>query len=68
LEAAPSVSEDDGLVVDAIDAAVAAVTTGNFAALVGAHSGLTSVQLQPPTDGESPAPQPTQEGDDDATN
>jgi hypothetical protein len=50
------------------DAAVAAVTTGNFAALVGAHSGLTSVQLQPPTDGESPAPQPTQEGDDDATN
>jgi hypothetical protein len=48
------------------DAAVAAVTTGDYTTLVGAHSGLTSVQLQPPTDGESPAPQPTQEGDDDA--
>lgn len=31
------------------DSVVAAVTTGNFDRLVGQHSGLTSVQLQPPT-------------------
>lgn len=38
------------------DAAVEAVTTGRFAALTGQHSGLTSVQLQPPTDGTEPPP------------
>lgn len=36
------------------DAVIQAVDTGNFAALVGQHSGLTSVQLQPPTDGTEP--------------
>lgn len=36
------------------DSVVQAVTTGNFAALIGQHSGLTSVQLQPPTDGTAP--------------
>lgn len=47
------------------DAAVAAVTTGNFAALSGKHSGLTSVQLQPPQDGDTPDPD-DEEGADDA--
>ena len=36
------------------DAAVAAATTGNFDLLAGQHSGLTSVQLTPPDNGESP--------------
>lgn len=38
------------------DSVVAAVTTGNFSLLVGKHSGLTSVQLQPPTSAQ-PSPQ-----------
>lgn len=42
------------------DAAVQAVTSGNFKALLGAHTGLTSVQLQPPgttaQDDEEPGP------------
>lgn len=42
------------------DAVIGAVTTGNFAALLGQHSGLTSVQLQTPADG---TPTPTSEGD-----
>ncbi len=37
------------------DAAIAAGTTGNFNALIGQHTGLTSVQLQPPTDGTTPS-------------
>jgi hypothetical protein len=49
------------------DVVVAAVTTGNFAALVGAHSGLTSVQLQPPTDGDPPSLDPAQEDSPDDT-
>lgn len=36
------------------DAAVKAVMTGDFNTLIGQHSGLTSVQLQPPTDGQPP--------------
>lgn len=36
------------------DSVVAAVTTGNFTALAGKHSGLTSVQLRRPTDGTEP--------------
>ena len=36
------------------DAVVAAVVTGNFSGLTGQHSGLTSVQLQPPTNGSEP--------------
>lgn len=36
------------------DSVVRAVADGNFDALVGAHTGLTSVQLQPPADGETP--------------
>jgi hypothetical protein len=39
------------------DSVVAAVTTGNFSLLVGKHSGLMSVQLQPPSTGEPPTPQ-----------
>lgn len=39
------------------DAAVVAVSTGNLSALVGKHSGLFSVQLQPPGSGmEQPTP------------
>jgi phage portal protein BeeE len=45
------------------DAAVRAASTGDFDGLLGQHSGLTSVQLQPPTDGEPPAPAPTAEAD-----
>jgi hypothetical protein len=37
------------------DAVVEAASTGNFTALLGQHSGLTSVQLQPPTDSTAPA-------------
>lgn len=37
------------------DAAVLAVATGNLSALVGKHSGLFSVQLQPPGSGQQPA-------------
>jgi hypothetical protein len=36
------------------DAAVRAVTTGRYDQLVGQHTGLTSVQLTPPTDGTAP--------------
>jgi hypothetical protein len=47
------------------DAAVAAATTGDFDGLIGEHSGLTSVQLQPPTDGDPPTPAPPAEADND---
>lgn len=41
------------------DAAVVAVSTGNFTALSGSHSGLYSVQLQPPGSGQqAPAEDP----------
>lgn len=36
------------------DAAVAAVKTGDLAALTGRHTGVFSVQLQPPTSGQQP--------------
>jgi hypothetical protein len=36
------------------DASLIAATTGNTAALRGHHTGLTSVQLQPPDDGTEP--------------
>ncbi|HEY3485456.1 MAG TPA: phage portal protein [Ilumatobacteraceae bacterium] len=38
------------------DAVISAVTTGDFSALVGRHSGLFSVQLQPPGTESSPPP------------
>jgi hypothetical protein len=38
------------------DAVISAVTTGDFTALVGRHSGLFSVQLQPPGTESSPPP------------
>jgi hypothetical protein len=38
------------------DACLAAAVTGDFDGLRGKHTGLTSVQLQPPTNGEPPAP------------
>lgn len=53
------------------DAAVSAADTGDFDGLLGQHSGLTSVQLQPPgttstpTDGVPPAPA-TQGGTDES--
>ncbi len=37
------------------DAVIAAVTTGDYGGLTGNHSGLTSVQLAPPTDGTTPS-------------
>ena len=37
-------------------AAVAAVVSGDFSPLADQHTGLTSVQLQPPSDGQPPAP------------
>src|SRR5690606_30315380 len=36
------------------DAAVEAVKTGDLAALTGRHTGVFSVQLQPPTSGQQP--------------
>jgi phage portal protein BeeE len=43
------------------DAAISAVTNNNMALLKGAHSGLFSVQLQPPDTGETPTETPATE-------
>ena len=46
------------------DSVVAAVTTGNFDRLVGQHSGLYSVQLQPSNTGDTPALAPPDDDDE----
>ena len=45
------------------DAAAQYAATGDVSVLIGKHTGMSSVQLQPPSSGDPPAPQPAQEGD-----